>query len=397
MHSEYPWQTYQVGGAVRDRLLGLSVKEVDYVVVGATPEQLLQYGFTQVGKDFPVFLHPQTKAEYALARTERKSGQGYHGFVVHADVKVTLEQDLQRRDLTINAIAQNNQGQLIDPYNGQADLQKKVLRHVSNAFVEDPLRVLRLARFHAYLHHLGFIIAPETMHLAQQVVSSGELSSLAKERLWQETLTALTTPSPWVYFASLQALGVWQKLIPDMAYYMTKKPNPLSFLQAIAGQIKDPYIRLALFTHQMNRPQLETLGKALNIPNACLNLCMQVSRYQRPIRQYPKLNAAQKLTLLENCRALHNKAPPANTPSLGIQKSYHFMDLVNVCSWLQNPGQQSLPNLGLSDNLQKQIKQDIALIKAIPIDPFVAKGLKGTDLGNAIRQARIAALVSQGD
>lgn len=185
-------ETYLVGGAVRDQLLGLSVRERDWVVTGATPEQMLASGYTPVGKDFPVFLHPDTHEEYALARTERKTAAGYHGFVFHTDTTVTLEQDLYRRDLTINAIAQNQQGQLFDPYNGQQDVQKKILRHVSPAFAEDPVRILRLARFAARFYHLGFRIADETLALMQSMVAQGEVSALTTERVWRECERALS-------------------------------------------------------------------------------------------------------------------------------------------------------------------------------------------------------------
>jgi tRNA nucleotidyltransferase (CCA-adding enzyme) len=180
-------RTYLVGGAVRDRLLGRAVSERDFVVVGATPDDLLSRGFQQVGKDFPVFLHPQTKDEYALARTERKTAPGYHGFAVHADPEITLEEDLQRRDLTINALAEDPSGVLIDPYGGLADLQARVLRHVSPAFAEDPVRILRLARFAARFDDLGFRVAPETMDLMRGMVAAGEVDALVPERVWQET------------------------------------------------------------------------------------------------------------------------------------------------------------------------------------------------------------------
>ena len=184
---------YQVGGAVRDKLLGLGIKDRDWVVVGATPEAMLDLGFQQVGRDFPVFLHPHSKEEYALARTERKSGKGYTGFVVHASPDVTLEQDLLRRDLTINAIAMAEDGSLVDPYHGQADIEARLLRHVSPAFAEDPLRVLRVARFAARFHHLGFSVAPETLQLMQAITKAGELQHLVPERVWQEWHAALQT------------------------------------------------------------------------------------------------------------------------------------------------------------------------------------------------------------
>ncbi|OSN08279.1 multifunctional CCA addition/repair protein [Lonsdalea iberica] len=207
---------YLVGGAVRDGLLHQPVTERDWVVVGATPETLLTLGYQQVGRDFPVFLHPTSREEYALARTERKSGQGYTGFVCNASPDVTLEDDLQRRDLTINAIAQDEDGSLIDPYGGQRDLESKQLRHVSDAFGEDPLRVLRVARFAARYAHLGFTIAPETLALMRQMVDSGELDSLTPERVWKETEKALGSNSPQVYFERLRDCGALQVLFPEI-------------------------------------------------------------------------------------------------------------------------------------------------------------------------------------
>ena len=197
-------QVYLVGGAVRDQLLGYPYHEKDYVVVGATPEQLLAQGYQPVGKDFPVFLHPETKDEYALARTERKSGHGYHGFEFYTDTSVTLEQDLIRRDLTINAIAMDCDGNIYDPYQGQKDLQDKILRHVSDAFVEDPLRVLRIARFAARYKALDFTVAPETLDLMRQLADSGELQALTPERVWKETSRALMEDHADEYFEVLQ-------------------------------------------------------------------------------------------------------------------------------------------------------------------------------------------------
>ena len=205
-------QVYLVGGAVRDALLNRKVIERDYVVVGATPEEMLSQGFTQVGKDFPVFLHPKTQEEYALARIERKSGKGYTGFVCDASSTVTLEEDLLRRDLTVNAIAQDNLGNLIDPYNGKKDLENRLLRHVSEAFSEDPLRVFRVARFAARYAYLGFTIADETMALMQSMAHSGELKTLSAERVWQETKRSLLEQTPDVFFTVLsqaQALNDW--------------------------------------------------------------------------------------------------------------------------------------------------------------------------------------------
>ncbi|MDP5137417.1 multifunctional CCA addition/repair protein, partial [Rheinheimera baltica] len=208
-------QRYLVGGAVRDSLLGYPFHERDWVVVGATPQQMLDLGYQQVGKDFPVFLHPETKEEHALARTERKSGKGYTGFTVYAAPDVTLEQDLLRRDLTINAIAQADDDSVIDPFGGVADIEQKILRHVSEAFAEDPLRVLRVARFYARYAHLGFSVAPETQVLMQQL--STELSTLTPERVWQETAKALSEQTPQAYFQLLYDTGALSVLMPELS------------------------------------------------------------------------------------------------------------------------------------------------------------------------------------
>ena len=209
-------QTYLVGGAVRDALLELPVKDKDWVVVGATPEQMLDQGYSQVGSDFPVYLHPKTKQEYALARTERKSGQGYTGFTCYSAPDVTLEQDLMRRDLTINAIAQAEDGSLIDPYQGQRDLELRQLRHVSPAFIEDPLRVLRVARFAARFAHLGFTVAAETMALMQDTVVAGELSALTPERVWIEWEKSLQSDNPEVFLKVLRQCGALAVIMPEI-------------------------------------------------------------------------------------------------------------------------------------------------------------------------------------
>ncbi|MDP8162390.1 multifunctional CCA addition/repair protein [Pasteurella skyensis] len=209
-------QIYLVGGAVRDQLLNLPVKDRDWLVVGETPERLLKQGFQQVGNDFPVFLHPKTNEEYALARTERKSGKGYNGFICDFSPEITLEQDLIRRDLTINAIAQDLNGKLFDPFNGVADLNNKILRHISPAFAEDPLRVLRVARFAARFHHLGFSIAEETVNLMKDLTACGELDHLTPERVWLETRKAFNTPSPHIYFNVLKDVGALKVLFPEI-------------------------------------------------------------------------------------------------------------------------------------------------------------------------------------
>ncbi len=268
-------QIYLVGGAVRDQLLNLPVKDRDWLVVGATPAQLLRQGYQQVGKDFPVFLHPHTKEEYALARTEKKAGRGYTGFICDFSPHISLEQDLMRRDLTINAIAQDQQGNLHDPYHGVSDLRQRILRHVSPAFAEDPLRVLRVARFAARYHSLGFTIAPETSHLMRCIAQQGELAQLTAERVWQETEKALNEKNPEVYFETLRQTGALQVLFPELdALYGV--PNPphyhpeidsfahsmLALQQAVRltenGNCHKSAVRFAAVCHD--------LGKALTPP-----------------------------------------------------------------------------------------------------------------------------------
>ena len=207
---------YRVGGAVRDKLLNYPSDENDWVVVGATPQKMVDLNYVPVGSDFPVFIQPETGEEYALARTERKSGHGYQGFTFHADENISLEEDLVRRDLTINAMAENQDGSLIDPYGGQRDLSDKLLRHVSDAFTEDPLRVLRVARFAARYHHLGFTIAPETLDLMTSITASGELGYLVAERVWKETERALGERSPDIYIQTLRDCGALKALFPEV-------------------------------------------------------------------------------------------------------------------------------------------------------------------------------------
>ncbi len=209
-------QIYLVGGAVRDALLNIAIKDKDWIVVGSTPEELINLGYSQVGADFPVFLHPKTKEEHALARTERKSGSGYQGFICDFSPDITLEDDLLRRDLTINAMAQEDDGHIVDPYNGQQDIQDKKLRHVSDAFSEDPLRVLRVARFAARFAHLGFTIAAETLELMRSIAANGELAHLTQERVWQETERALGESQPWVYFQVLRDCHALEIIFPEL-------------------------------------------------------------------------------------------------------------------------------------------------------------------------------------
>ncbi|MCK4710222.1 MAG: multifunctional CCA addition/repair protein [Gammaproteobacteria bacterium] len=258
-------QVYRVGGSVRDQLLGLNIKDIDWVVTGSTPEQMTANGYKAIGKDFPVFLHPQTKEEYALARTERKTSKGYAGFSFNTDPKITIEQDLSRRDLTINAIAEDTDGNIIDPFNGQQDIKDRILRHVSEAFVEDPVRVLRIARFAARFAHLGFRIAKETRQLIQQIGESGELDALVPERVWTEMNKALAEDDPQVFFTSLRECKVLKILFPEIdnmfGVPQTAKYHPeidtgihvMMVLKKSAELNFDNDIRFSALTHDLGK------------------------------------------------------------------------------------------------------------------------------------------------
>ena len=327
-------KTYLVGGAVRDKLLGLPVKDRDWVVVGATPEKMLQLGYQQVGRDFPVFLHPQSKQEYALARTERKSGKGYKGFEVFATPQVTLEEDLLRRDLTINALAESESGELIDPYGGQADLEARILRHVSPAFAEDPLRVLRVARFAARFADLGFRVAPETMALMKEITHSGELTHLVPERIWQEMHAALSTAAPHVFFGLLRDCGALVVLMGELEA-LFGVPQPAHFhpeidtgihtfmvLQQAALLSQDPVVRFAALVHDLGKgttPReiwpshtgheersavlIGNIGERLRIPNEYLELGILVSRFHTRCHRATRHSAGELLETLEHVDA----------------------------------------------------------------------------------------------
>ena len=282
-----PFHVYLVGGAVRDQLLNLPVKDRDWVIVGATPQTLIDLGYQQVGKDFPVFLHPQSKEEYALARTERKSGQGYTGFICDFSAEITLEQDLIRRDLTINAMAQDLQGNLYDPYYGADDLQQRILRHVSPAFVEDPLRVLRVARFAARYHHLGFTIAPETLQLMQTLTQQGELQHLTAERVWAETEKALNEKNPEIYFETLRQVGALAVLFPELdALYGV--PNPAKYHPEIDS-----------FVHTMMVLQQATLlSEQVDCHKSAVRfaaICHDLGKARTPKSNWPHHHGHEKL------------------------------------------------------------------------------------------------------
>lgn len=282
-----PFHVYLVGGAVRDQLLNLPVKDRDWVIVGATPQTLIDLGYQQVGKDFPVFLHPQSKEEYALARTERKSGQGYTGFICDFSAEITLEQDLIRRDLTINAMAQDLQGNLYDPYHGADDLRQRILRHVSPAFVEDPLRVLRVARFAARYHHLGFTIAPETLQLMQTLTQQGELQHLTAERVWAETEKALNEKNPEIYFETLRQVGALAVLFPELdALYGV--PNPAKYHPEIDS-----------FVHTMMVLQQATLlSEQVDCHKSAVRfaaICHDLGKARTPKSNWPHHHGHEKL------------------------------------------------------------------------------------------------------
>ncbi|HSC76690.1 MAG TPA: multifunctional CCA addition/repair protein, partial [Pseudomonadales bacterium] len=324
-------KTYLVGGAVRDKLLGLAIKERDWVVVGATPEQLLTLGYKPVGKDFPVFLHPETGEEYALARTERKTAPGYRGFVFHTDTNVTLEQDLYRRDLTINAIVQDEHEQLIDPYGGQIDLQQKILRHISPAFSEDPVRILRIARFAARFHHLGFHIANETLALMTQMVKNGEVDALVAERVWQECERALGEKNPQIFFDVLRQCGALAVIFPEVdALFGIPQPalhhpeidtgiHTLMVVQQCALLTDDKHARFAALCHDLGKAltPISTLPRhigheqksdapvlalcqRLGVPNEYRDLALRVAVYHTHCHRALELRAATIVELFEN-------------------------------------------------------------------------------------------------
>lgn len=257
-------KTYLVGGAVRDKLLGLPVKERDWVVVGATPEEMLALGYQQVGGSFPVFLHPDTKEEYALARTERKTGPGYKGFSVDFSPATTLEEDLARRDLTVNAMAEDSDGRLIDPYHGARDLQTRTLRHVSDAFAEDPVRILRAARFLARFKNLGFVIAPETYQLMTRMVNAGETRSLVPERVWQELQKALAEPDPECFQETLRQCGALADILPELD--SPAGEQCLAALRQARERSDDPVVRFAAWLAPLAAGQIEALCERLRVP-----------------------------------------------------------------------------------------------------------------------------------
>jgi tRNA nucleotidyltransferase (CCA-adding enzyme) len=281
-------KAYAVGGAVRDELLGLPVKDRDYVVVGATPEEMVRLGYKPVGKDFPVFLHPRTHEEYALARTERKSGRGYKGFTVHAAPDVSLEDDLRRRDLTINAIARAEDGTLIDPFGGEKDLRAGILRHVSEAFAEDPVRILRVARFAA---RFDFVVSPETLLLMKNMVASGEADALVPERVWQELAKGLCEPRPQRMFEVLEACGLRARLLPEI------KNTTVNF----SGSLP---VRFALLAWPLEESAVSALCERLRAPNDVRELALAACRNREMLLAAARATPQALLELLKRADAL---------------------------------------------------------------------------------------------
>lgn len=404
-------QIYKVGGAVRDRLLGRPISEVDWVVVGASAEQMLELGYRPVGADFPVFLHPQTGEEYALARTERKSGRGYGGFTFHASPDVTLEQDLIRRDLTVNAMAEDDQGNLIDPYNGQQDLEARILRHVSPAFAEDPLRVLRVARFAARYAPLGFSVAPETLALMRQLAESGELAHLTAERSWKEISRALMEPRPDVFVQVLRDCAALAALLPEVDdLFGVPQPQAhhpeidtgehvLSVLRQCAEHDQPLNVRWASLLHDVGKgltPEdqwprhiaheqkglrlIQAINERCKAPRDCAELAMLVGEFHTHGHRALELRPSTLLELLQRFDV--------------FRRPQRFAEFVAACEM------DARGRLGLE---QREYPQGAYLLGAaeaarqVPVKPLLEKGFKGAELGEALSRARLQALKAYKD
>lgn len=398
--------TFLVGGAVRDSLLNRAVVDNDYVVVGSSVEAMRQLGFIQVGKDFPVFLHPKSKQEYALARTEKKSGQGYTGFNCNASPNVTLEEDLLRRDLTINAMAMDENGKIVDPYNGQIDLKNRVLRHVSMAFIEDPLRVLRVARFAARYHEYGFTIAPETLALMTQLSESGELLSLSGERVWQEMQRSLADANPEVFFQVLYQCQALKSLWPDL-HNLWGIPNPAKWhpeicsglhtmmvlKQAVLLSTKTT-IRFASVCHDLGKsltedetlpshpghetaglPLIEELCARLRVPTAYKTLALKVCQFHLHAHKVFELKASTILKLYDQLDAW--------------RKPEEFYDFLLCCQ------ADFTGRLGFEKREYRQkdfLYHAFEKLVLITAKPFVEQGLKGLEIKAAISEQRLEVL-----
>ncbi|MGJ4804805.1 multifunctional CCA addition/repair protein [Luteimonas sp. SDU82] len=400
-------RTYLVGGAVRDRLLGQPPGDRDWVVVGETPESMLAAGFRPVGRDFPVFLHPRTGEEHALARTERKSARGHRGFVVHADPSVTLEQDLVRRDFTINAIAQDDGGELVDPFGGAKDIEARVLRHVGPAFVEDPLRVLRAARFMARLAPLGFRVAPETMALMRQMADSGELDTLVAERVWQELCKALQAKQPSAFLRTLRGAGALAAVLPevDALYGVPQRAEyhpevdtgtHQELVSDMAASLApgDAMIGFAALTHDLGKAltpahvlprhigheqagvaPLRALCERLKVPLEHRELAIIACREHLNVHRLRELRDSTVHDLLQRCDAFRK---PARIPKLAL-----------VCE------ADKRGRLGLQDEPYPQgqeLQRLHAAALAVNARDIVHEGMDGPQIGQALRKARVRAI-----
>ncbi|PIF13929.1 multifunctional CCA addition/repair protein [Candidatus Pantoea floridensis] len=402
-------KTFLVGGAVRDALLRLPVKDRDWVVVGATADTMLAEGYQQVGRDFPVFLHPRSREEYALARTERKSGNGYTGFVTQFAPDVTLEQDLQRRDLTINAIAQDESGELIDPYGGQRDLAQRQLRHVSAAFNEDPLRVLRVARFAARFAHLNFRIADETLALMREMAASGELAHLTAERVWKETEKALLTHNPQVYFQVLRDCGALHVLFPEIDnLYGIPAPikwHPeidtgihalmtLTLSAALSDQLD---VRFATLFHDVGKaltpadkwpshhghglagvPIVEALCQRLRVPNHVRDLALVVTEFHDVVHTIERQPADALIALFDRIDAWRK---PDRVEKMALT------------SEADARGRSGLESMAYPQG--DYLRLAFTLAQAVPTKEVVAAGFKGAEVREELTRRRIAVLQAE--
>ncbi len=404
-------QVFRVGGAVRDALLGLPVRDEDWVVVGATPEEMILAGYLPVGKDFPVFLHPQTREEYALARTERKTARGYHGFTFHTSRDVTLEQDLARRDLTINAIAQDERGALIDPFGGQRDLQEGRLRHVTDAFREDPVRILRVARFAA--RFAGFEVAPETQALMREMVAAGEVDALVPERVWQELARGLMEGRPSRMFEVLRGCGALERLLPEVdrlwgvpqrAEHHPEVDTGIHLMMVLdmSARLQATLpVRFACLTHDLGKgttpaellPRhiahevrsaqlLQGICERLRVPNECRELADVVAREHGNIHRSGEFGAAALVRLLERCDA--------------FRKPERFADILLACEC------DKRGRLGMEEGDYPQrarLLEVLAAARAVSTADVAAAarahGLDGPGIGKRIHQARTAAVAQR--
>ena len=400
-------QIYLVGGAVRDKLLGRPVADRDHVVVGATPEEMLRLGFKPVGRDFPVFLHPKTREEHALARTERKSGRGYHGFVFNTDAGVTLEQDLERRDLTINAMAEDAEGRLVDPYGGARDLEARVLRHVSPAFAEDPVRVLRVARFAARYAPLGFRIADETLALMRAMVDAGEVEHLVAERVWAETRKALGEPEPSAFLKALRACGALRVLFPevDALYGVPQRAEfhpevdtgtHIELVLDMAARLApgDDLVGWCALTHDLGKAltpadmlprhighehagvaPLRAMSERLRVPAEYAALAEHVCRFHLDIHRAFELRPETLLSILERIDSFRKP---------------ERLDRFLIACEADKRGR-----LGFEDTAYPQagyVRAAHAAARAVDASAFVAEGKTGSAMGDAVRAARVRAL-----